>query len=63
VQPERSIRFAAAFIRHIINFWSEYIDLTNRPEIIGTLYHQGYGKPHAHPISIEHGEQIAKEFY
>lgn len=63
VQPEHSIRFAAAFIRYVINFWSAYTDLANRPEIIGTLYHQGYGKPHEHPESIERGEQIAKAFY
>jgi hypothetical protein len=63
VQPEHSIRFAAAFIRYVIDFWSSHIDLSNRPEIIGTLYHQGYGDPHAHPESIERGEQIAEEFY
>jgi|SRR3989344_4503913 len=63
IQPEHNIRFAAAFIRHVINFWSEHIDLTNRPEIIGTLYNQGYGSPNPHPKSIERGEQIAEEFY
>ena len=63
VKPEHSIRFAAAFIRYVIDFWSEYIDLTNRPEIIGTLYNKGFGSPHAHPESIARGEQIAEEFY
>lgn len=63
VQPEHSIRFAAAFIRHVIDFWSEYIDLSNRSEIIGTLYHKGYGEPKANPRSNERGQQIADEFY
>ena len=63
VQPEHSIRFAAAFTRYVIDFWSEYTDLSSRPEIIGTLYHQGYGSPHTHPGSIERGDQIAEEFY
>jgi len=63
VQPKHSIRFAAAFIRYVIDFWSPYIDLAHRPEIIGTLYHQGYGKPHAHPKSNARGNQIAEEFY
>ena len=63
VQPEHSIRFTAAFIRYVIDFWSTHIDLTNRPEIIGTLYHKGYGNPHAHPESNKRGDQIAEEFY
>ena len=63
VRPKHSIRFAAAFIRYVIDFWLPHIDLTNRPDIIGTLYHQGYGSPNPHPESIERGEQIANEFY
>jgi len=63
VQPEHSIRFAAAFIRHVIDFWSPHIDLTNRLDIIGTLYNQGYGNPNPHPESIGRGDQIADEFY
>jgi len=63
VQSKHSIRFAAAFIRYIIDFWSSYIDLAHRPEIIGTLYHKGYGNPHAHPESNKRGDQIAEEFY
>lgn len=63
VDPKHNIRFAAAFIRSIITVWSKYIDLSERPEIIGTLYHQGYGKPKKNPFAIERGEQIADEFY
>lgn len=63
IQPEHNIRFEAAFIRHVIDFWSPHIDLSNRPEIIGTLYHQGYGNPNSHPESIGRGDQIAEEFY
>ena len=62
IQPEHSIRFAAAFIRYVIEFWPQRIDLTNRPEIIGTLYHIGYGKPKRDPKPDELGEQIASEF-
>ena len=61
--PKHNIHFAAAFVRRIISLWSRYRDLSIRPEIIGTLYHQGYGNPHPNPKSDERGEQIANEFY
>jgi hypothetical protein len=63
VQPKHSIFFAAAFIRYVLDFWSPYIDLSKRPEIIGTLYSQGYGKPKVNPQSIDRGDQIGGEFY
>ncbi|MEK7192824.1 MAG: hypothetical protein AAB682_01685 [Patescibacteria group bacterium] len=63
IMPRHNIRFAAAFVRRVIRLWSRYVDLSNRPEIIGTLYHQGYGRPHPNPESNKRGEQIANEFY
>lgn len=63
VQPKHNVRFAAAFIRHVIDFWSPYTDLSNRVDVIGTLYHQGYGKPKENPKVNERGIQIANEFY
>ncbi|OHA88996.1 MAG: hypothetical protein A3C70_03115 [Candidatus Zambryskibacteria bacterium RIFCSPHIGHO2_02_FULL_43_14] len=44
VQSKHSIFFAAAFVRHVINFWASKIDLQKKSEIIGTLYHKGYGE-------------------
>src|SRR3989344_8122367 len=57
------VRYLASIIRYVIDFWSPYIDLSHRPDIIGTLYNKGYGNPHAHPESLERGDQIAEEFY
>lgn len=63
VQPKHNIRFAAAYIHSIITAWATYIDLSVRPEIIGTLYSQGYGTPKVDPVSSKQGDQIATEFY
>lgn len=63
VAPKHNIRFASAYIRDIINVWAKYIDLTKHPEIVATLYPQGYGSPKPDPVSNERGEQIATEFY
>ncbi|MBI2591286.1 MAG: DUF1402 family protein [Candidatus Brennerbacteria bacterium] len=61
--PKYNIFFAGAFVRYVIGFWSKYIDLSKYPEIIATLYHQGYGKPHVAPNPDDRGKQIANEFY
>ena len=63
VQPKYGIRFAAANLRFIIDVWMPYVDLSKRPEILGTLYSKGSGTPNAHPESSERGKQIAGEFY
>lgn len=63
VEPNHNIRFAAAYIRDIINVWAKYIDLTKRPEIIATLYSKGYGDPKSNPITSKRGTQIMEEFY
>lgn len=63
IQSKHNIRFAAAFIRHVIDLWSQYIDLSNRVDIIGTLYNRGYGEPKKNPTANERGKQIANEFY
>src|SRR3989344_802599 len=63
IEPKYNIRFAAARIRGLINEWSKGIDISNMPEILGTLYHRSYVKPHAHPTPNPRGSQIAEEFY
>ncbi|MBI4599683.1 hypothetical protein HY732_02055 [Candidatus Uhrbacteria bacterium] len=63
IQPKHNVRFAAAFIRFVIDFWSEHIDLSPRTDIIGTLYHRGYGEPKNNPNANERGKQIYEEFY
>lgn len=60
--PNHSIHFAGAKINQIIQDWSQYIDLKNKPEIIGSLYSLGR-KPHANPEANDRGRQIAGEFY
>jgi len=63
INSKYCIFFAGAYIRSLINYWTSDIDLTKRPDIIGTLYSQGYGKPKSNPETNERGTQIATEFY
>ena len=63
VQPRHSIRFGAARIRQIIDHWAHEIDLSSRPEIVGTLYSWKLGTPHPDPGTNDRGTQIAREFY
>lgn len=63
VEPKHNIRFAATNLRFIIDTWIPSVDLSSRPEILGVLYSQGVGVPHAQPKSNERSEQIAHEFY
>ena len=62
-QPRHSIRFGAARIRQIIDHWAHEVDLSNRPEIIGTLYSWKLGTLRPNPGSSPRGLQIAREFY
>lgn len=63
IQPHHNIRFAAARIRQTIDYWANEIDLSSRPEILGTLYNQGLGNPKSHPEASNRGRQISEEFY
>lgn len=63
IQVEHNISFAAAFMRYVIDFWTPCTDLLKRTDIIGTLYHQGYGNPKVNPEANERGAQIADEFH
>lgn len=62
-KPKHSIYFAAAIIRSFIDDWKSEIELSDRLEILATLYHLPYKKPHSNPKSNERGNQIADEFY
>lgn len=63
VNPKHNLYFAAAYMRAIVDHWMRFLDLRERPEIIATLYSQGYGTPKANPRPSERGTQIADEFY
>jgi len=63
VEPKHNINFQAALISEFIDTWSKHIDLSDRPEILATLYHLEYRKPRSNPESDERGNQIAVEFY
>lgn len=63
VQPKHSIFFCAAKIRSFIDEWASEIDLSKRPEIIATLYHLPYRKPHYQPGMNDRGMQVIDEFY
>jgi len=63
IQPKHNIRFAAAFIRSLIEVWATHTDITKRPEIIATFYSIGYGNPKVNPVASKAGTQIIEEFY
>lgn len=63
IEPKHNIRFAAAFIRSVIDVWAKHTDMREQPEIIATLYSKGYGDPKPNPVASERGTQIIKEFY
>ena len=64
-QPKHNVFLAAARIRSIIDRWGKVIDISNRPEIIATLYSLEDSKkpPHSDPQPNERGNQIVGEFY
>ena len=63
VQPVHNVHFAAAAIKNLIDQWLPTIDISDLPEIIGTLYHQPPRKPNTTPGPDERGAHIASEFY
>lgn len=63
VLPKHNIRFAAAYIRYLIDQWMNVIDISQKPEIIATLYSRTYKEPNLTPEASERGEQIVTEFY
>ena len=62
-RARHSIYFAAARIRQTIDHWAYMTDLSDRPEILGTLYSQGLGNPKPNPRASDRGLQISQEFY
>ena len=62
-QPKHSIFFAAARMRALIDEWKKFVDLETMPEIVATLYHLPYKKPHGAPEANARGLQITEEFY
>ncbi|MDP7247407.1 MAG: DUF3892 domain-containing protein [Candidatus Peribacteraceae bacterium] len=63
IQPHHNIRFASARIRQTIDYWEHAVNISQKPDILGTLYSQGLGDPKAHPTPSDRGLQIAEEFY
>ena len=60
---KKSIHFAAACIKIHIDQWRSEIDLSDRPEILGTLYSWGYKTPHGKPGPSDRGKQIKNKLY
>ncbi len=63
LQTKHNVRFAAAYIHSLIDEWKRVIDVSQKPEIIATLYNRIYREPNPTPKASERGEQIATEFY
>lgn len=61
-QPAHSIYFAAAYLRWLIDSWAPFVDLSRKPEALGTLYSLGQ-KPSELPPITNRGRQIKNEFY
>ncbi len=62
IEAKHSIFLAAAIMRSLIDDWHAFIDLSDKPEIIATLYSL-YKRPHSNPQPNERGLQISNEFY
>jgi len=63
-EPVHSANLAAAKIRYDINRWTPFSDISNRPDILGTLYSQGDIDVHDNPKpDTNRGTQIGTEFY
>ena len=62
-QPKHSIFFAAAKMRALVDEWKKFIDISDSPDIIATLYSLKGKTPHAHPQPNDRGLQITNEFY
>lgn len=60
--PIHSIYFAAAYLRWLIDSWAPFMDLSKRPEVMGTLYSLSQ-KPGKRPVISKRGRQIKDEFY
>jgi hypothetical protein len=65
VKPRHNINFAAARIRYLIDRWENAFDISDRPDLIGTLYSASDSKkkPHDKPKPSDRGKQIQEEFY
>ncbi|NQY74672.1 MAG: hypothetical protein HRT90_07910 [Candidatus Margulisbacteria bacterium] len=63
-EPVHSANLSAAKIRYDINRWAPFVDVSNLPNILGTLYSQGDIPVHGNPMPDENrGSQIGTEFY
>ena len=60
--PQHSVNFCAARIRQIINYWVKALDISNRIEILGTLYSKGLGVPKINPGPSDRGTRIKNEW-
>lgn len=61
--PKHNLRFAAAFLRSLIDEWKSILDISKRPEVLGTFYSLSHQKPSTRPKILPRGRQIAEEFY
>jgi len=61
--PLHSANLSAAKIRYDINRWAPESDISNRPDILGTVYSLEEKPIHDNPDSNDRGKQIANEFY
>lgn len=62
-EPRHNVFFGAAKMQSDIDTWSNTVDISNRPEIIATLYSAKPKTPHIYPKPNERGMQVATEFY
>ncbi len=57
-----NITYVAAYLRYLIDVWSVAIDISNMPDILGTLYSGGEKIPHASPESSHFGDYVASVY-
>ena len=61
-KPKHNIFFGVARLRSLIDGWKKFINLSDNPKILASLYSLGK-RPHSDPQPNDRGLQIVNEFY
>ena len=58
-QPAHNTKYVAAYLQYLIDEWkTAFPSIASRPDILGTLYNNGVGTPHANPAPNPFGSFV-----
>ena len=58
----QNIKYVAAYLNYIQDYWKNTYDISGRPDILGTLYNIGEGSPNTSPQSNDFGKEVQKQY-